>query len=796
MKKRMQKLFTVMLIISVMMSMMSISTYAAEPVPELEFICGKEAHVHDAACACGETQDLICEVPEHSHDVCETTCTVLYDWDCDVAEEHKHVEDCYTVHNCDEIQTCKVCPLAGTYTNCSDTTEGHEHSEACQTPHQCNAACEYAACGLKGEKILNCPLEEHMHSAEGGECYAVHTHVDACYTCGTAAHAHDDGCYAAHECDEDCCTCGKEAHKHVTACVVKEPNIWYGDQVSREITAGKDGYTFISHYAKPHHAYEMSNHMVSSDGGAHNDIPQTLMMLDASRDYTWTPSGIYEFSASNYEVMYCCDAETGYNDGFYYKRMNLEDSDYYDKEDAAHIRAIITNSYPFVSLDQMKANLAADGFPYADELTRAEVISAVQMAVWSYANDATALKYSQTFDVATNSQWGGILHDYTNEMKELDEETDTLKVWWKTGKRVFSKDENVGTRINALTDYLKTMNKVYAEEHQVVVTKLEIIDVIPVQETNGVYNVVVQVVLNNGGSSVNDDIQIQLTVGGEVVKTEKTVLGKNVYDLTIPVKAGQTVDAVVSGTQILPQGVYFYEPDGGRDVSQCLVGVAAGATAVYAKASATPDLPETEVKADLNLQKVGFFGQALKGAEFELSVINGENTYSMSTISVDENGKLAVEDLLPGDYQLVETKAPEGFQRLTVPVEFTVSEVGEVVLVSNADNMAYIRGGVLNVRNNPAEVPYYPPYEEEIPEPPTDTPEEPPLVEVEDPEPPLGEIEVEDPDVPLAEIEEPEVPLTDVPKTSDSSNMMLWMMMALLSAAALVGIRIAERKER
>ena len=46
MKKRMQKLFTVMLIISVMMSMMSISTYAAEPVPELEFICEKEAHVH------------------------------------------------------------------------------------------------------------------------------------------------------------------------------------------------------------------------------------------------------------------------------------------------------------------------------------------------------------------------------------------------------------------------------------------------------------------------------------------------------------------------------------------------------------------------------------------------------------------------------------------------------------------------------------------------------------------------------------------------------------------------------
>ena len=68
------------------------------------------------------------------------------------------------------------------------------------------------------------------------------------------------------------------------------------------------------------------------------------------------------------------------------------------------------------------------------------------------------------------------------------------------------------------------------------------------------------------------------------------------------------------------------------------------------------------------------------------------------------------------------------------------------------------------------------------------------MIEIEDPDVPLGEIEIEDPDVPLAEIEEEEVPLTDVPKTSDSTNMMLQMMMALLTAAALVRIRIAERK--
>jgi LPXTG-motif cell wall-anchored protein len=99
-----------------------------------------------------------------------------------------------------------------------------------------------------------------------------------------------------------------------------------------------------------------------------------------------------------------------------------------------------------------------------------------------------------------------------------------------------------------------------------------------------------------------------------------------------------------------------------------------------------------------------------------------------------------------------------------------------------------------------------PPVQEEDPDPtptePAEQPKEEPaepeeVIEVEEEEPPLADIE--EPDVPLAdieELEEEEVPLTDVPKTGDSSNMMLWMMMALLSAAALAGIRIAERKER
>ena len=143
-------------------------------------------------------------------------------------------------------------------------------------------------------------------------------------------------------------------------------NVWHGDSYQVEVKAGANGYTYQSSYKGPYHAYEFSNHMVTNGTRRTDhpqyyatDIPQLLILLNAESDYTWSPNGIYEFGKSNYEVLYCCDAVTGYAHGVHYKRMNLEDSDYYDADEAKHIRAIVTNSYPYISVEQMKADLKA-----------------------------------------------------------------------------------------------------------------------------------------------------------------------------------------------------------------------------------------------------------------------------------------------------------------------------------------------------------------------------------------------------------------------------------------------------
>lgn len=406
------------------------------------------------------------------------------------------------------------------------------------------------------KKVFTCLLTISMcMSMVSVAAYAQDSTVSGCYVCGKEAHTHGVECYQkeltctdemeGHVHQDGCYTttdqliCTLEEHEHTGDCQTK----WCGHEVTYNVTAGTDGYTFLSVY--PDRAYEMSNHMVSSDGGASNSIPQTLVMIDASRNYTWSADGLYSPGSSNYEVMYCCDEDTGYKDRTYYKRMNLEDSTYYDETAAAHIRAIITNSYPYVTLEQMKANLAAEGFADADKLTRAEIIAGVQMAVWAYANKAEELAYSQTFDVSSNPQWGTVFHDYTNEME----------VWWQTGKRIMSTDEAVGARINALASHLKAKTAVYAEANQIVISQIEVVGAVPVQEKEGIYKVIVHVVLNNSGSSSQDEIYINVSVDGTMVKTQKVELGTNVYDLAIEAKAGQVIDTVVSGSQVLPQGV-------------------------------------------------------------------------------------------------------------------------------------------------------------------------------------------------------------------------------------------------
>ena len=362
--------------------------------------------------------------------------------------------------------------------------------------------------------------------------------------------------------------------------VKENGNTWYGDELKVDVTAGTEGYTFMSLFRKYAHGYEFGGHFMGDGEG-----PQTFVVIDTVEHdgTTWTPSGIYDPMESNYDVTYCCDVETMIVDSTYYKRLNLEDSEYYTDEQAAKIRAIVTNSYPYVTMDAMKADLAENGYAYADKLTRNEMIAAVQTAIWACANtNGEPMRYVKSYKVSDNLQWGYPLHDTSSE-SGLD----------VSGERVFKTYEEVGERIDSLVDYLLDQDAVYADKAEIIISKLEMKGK-PVQVNDDTVQLQLDLELNNSGSNYEDDIEITISSSIQTVKIP-VKFGTEQYSTEIAANINDEIKAVVSGTQVLPESVYFYAPkaydkngDGiatSREVSQNLVGVAMGETPVYAEAS-------------------------------------------------------------------------------------------------------------------------------------------------------------------------------------------------------------------
>lgn len=343
------------------------------------------------------------------------------------------------------------------------------------------------------------------------------------------------------------------------------------------VTPGDDEYTFEAVRGGTGYGYEVSNYMVSGN------ITQTFILVDTSDGKTsWTPNGKYVYGESNYEVTYCCDVLTGLEYTTDYKRVNLEDSDYYGTEASKHIRAILQNSYPYVTIEEMKASLKKGGLgaEFVDGLNRADIISAVQMAVWSYANavdmNGEALGYFASIDVPKNN---GIyftpLHDFQNELWD-----------WLPGKGQRSYDAEAAYRVNNLAHYLCNLPGVEAAKDEIVISDVKIARADLVLGSDDTYSVGMYVYLNEGGSA-NDKLKISATsyaADGTVTgNTNYELDGKTEYGLSVRAKFGDTIKVVVEGTQYLGKGVYFYEPKGGRDTSQSLVGVGEGETKVRAE---------------------------------------------------------------------------------------------------------------------------------------------------------------------------------------------------------------------
>ena len=200
---------------------------------------------------------------------------------------------------------------------------------------------------------------------------------------------------------------------------------------------------YILHF--PATAYEISNHSY------YPAIPQNFILLNDDIAEGWEYTGEYVFGESDFEVVYCADSTVGAENQYVYTNKAVEDV--FSVEVAEQLRAIISNSYPYVTMEDMIAAATAAGVADAANLTRGDIIAAVQLAIWKCTNDADHT-YRATYSVMNYPKWGKVFHDYTDELPD-----DLPKNTTKT-----MQDTAGAARVEALYDYLLGLEPLSAEE--------------------------------------------------------------------------------------------------------------------------------------------------------------------------------------------------------------------------------------------------------------------------------------------------------------------------------------------
>ena len=339
-----------------------------------------------------------------------------------------------------------------------------------------------------------------------------------------------------------------------------------------------------------------------------------------SYDYKYVDN--YEFGDSKKAVIfklkdesgeiyyaYCVDKDTRIQKNHDYSRVNVEDSDYYSESDAKQIRAIVRNAYPFQSLEYMQETF---NIP---TLTKGEAIDAIQFAIWNYAN----------------SYQGDLVNGSNENVKNLYNQLISLPA-----------AEQITTI--AEINFLEPSAIFNGESYDV----------------DFAYKVTGK---NVDGTTVSGDYSFEEDL---VVQYGATIEEAGV-DKNLPSKT--TVNLTVNATQDLGRDVYFYDPEGGRNASQSLIGIHEGNTNISKSISFT-----TEAVSEIVIKKVDSDNneKLLQGAEFTITSIDKGYTV---TVVTDENG-LALVKLPLGKYTITETKAPEGYA--IIEEVKTIDVTGEV----------------------------------------------------------------------------------------------------------------------
>lgn len=376
---------------------------------------------------------------------------------------------------------------------------------------------------------------------------------------------------------------------------------------------------------------------------------------------------IVDGAGKQYDV-YCCDFETGIlasGERIAYRRLTLENSGYYPPEAASKIRAIALNSYPVLTLEEMKARMSAAGYTLNEGVSEEQLLSGAQRAIWQYSNNGPVKEQAV----------------YKYSLKIKDGYADVIKPpegkYKESGRQYYNE---INENVQKVYNYLMSLNGKEASPGGIVLNSVE---ATPLSTgTSGTADVLLKFKLENdrhGGITLNEKDDLTLAANGKTFPSrEWRDEGNGVYSVILEgVNAGANINVTISGEQYLAEDAYFYEPVNGRKAAQCFVGVAEGSTPVFAEGSFSID-GNTQQAAYLTVEKT-----SNRAGTYKFNVYKAENDTKelINTVEIttaEANTCVASEKILlpAGTYIVEEEDAIKAGYTLTVTVddkEYTVN---------------------------------------------------------------------------------------------------------------------------
>ena len=337
--------------------------------------------------------------------------------------------------------------------------------------------------------------------------------------------------------------------------------------------------------------YQRSVHRICKDGY----IPAIYNIVDGA--------------GKQYDV-YCCDFETGIlasGERIAYRRLTLENSGYYPPEAARKIRAIAFNSYPVLSLEEMKTRMDKAGYTLNESVSEEQLLSGAQRAIWQYSNsDSVNNQAAYNFSLKIKDGYADVIKPPEGKYKE-------------SGRQYYNE---INENVQNVYDYLMSLNGKEASPGGIVLNGVQ---AAPLSAgTSGAVDVLLRFELKNdrhGGITLDEKDVLTLTANNQIFPcSEWKNEGNGTYSVMLQgVTAGENIDVTISGEQYLARDAYFYEPVSGRHAAQCFVGVAEGSTPVFARGSFRID-EKTERLAYLSVKKT-----SNRAGTYKFNVYKAEN---------------------------------------------------------------------------------------------------------------------------------------------------------------------------